>query len=72
MAMLRDEYLVRAHEFVCRGNDYKSAKLTPEKVRWIRKNEKGMTAKAQAAELNVHYRTVEKVRHFETWRHIGD
>ena len=69
--MVRAEYLSRAREFAARGSDYKSAVLNAEKVRWIRRNDEGLTAKDQAAMLGVHYRTVEKVRHFETWVHIG-
>tara|TARA_R110002110_G_scaffold415835_1_gene657196 strand:+ start:22383 stop:22541 length:159 start_codon:yes stop_codon:yes gene_type:complete len=45
-------------------------KLTPDKVRWIRRNRHGFTTKLQAALLGVHYRTVEKVRHRETWAHV--
>lgn len=69
--MVRAEYLSRAREFAARGSDYKSARLDNDKVRWIRKNDECLTAKAQASLLGVHYRTVEKVRHFETWVHVG-
>lgn len=53
-----------------RGTDRHNAKLTPEKVAWIRRNRHGFSAKLQAALLGVHYRTVEKVRAFESWGHI--
>ena len=45
-----------------------NAKLKPEQVRAIRMNRHGKTAKALAAEYGVHYRTIEKVRSYETWR----
>lgn len=44
-----------------------NAKLTLEQVRAIRINRHGKTAKALAADYNVHYRTIEKVRAYETW-----
>lgn len=53
-----------------RGTDRHNAKLNEHKVKWIRQNPKGMSAKAQAKALGVHYRTVEKVRYFETWGHV--
>lgn len=52
------------------GTQRHNARLNPEIVKWIRQNPKGMTAKAQAEKLGVHYRTVEKVRQFESWRHV--
>lgn len=53
--------MARAH------NPHRRPKLTPEQVRTIRLNRHGKTAKALAAEHNVHYRTIEKVRAYETW-----
>ena len=68
--MDRGEYLSRAREMAARGEDLPQSKLNPDKVVWIRMNREGLTAKKQANILGVHYRTVEKVRHFETWAHI--
>lgn len=53
-----------------RGEARHNTKLTEDKVRWIRRNPHGFSAKLQAALLGVHYRTVEKVRYFETWWHV--
>jgi hypothetical protein len=64
-----------------RGNALPQAKLTPDLVREIRQraaykaqrlaelNAK-YSAKAIAADLGVHHRTVEKVLSFETWRQV--
>ena len=68
--MTRDQYRQRAREFASRGNQLPQARLTPALVRWIRKNPRGMTYKQMAAELGVHYRTVEKVAYYETWGHV--
>lgn len=54
-----------------RGTDLPHARLTPEKVRAIRINRHGKTAKELATEHGVHYRTIEKVRAGETWTHVG-
>lgn len=48
----------------------KRTRLNAEEVRSIRKNVHGMTPKKWADKLNVHYRTIEKVIYFETWRHV--
>lgn len=53
-----------------RGEARHNARLTEDSVRWIRRNRHGFTAKLQAALLGVHYRTVQKVRYFETWGHV--
>jgi len=68
--MTRDEYLIRAIEFASRGEKRPNAKLNAEKVRAIRGNELGLTARQLAEYFGVHYRTIEKVRHYETWGHI--
>ena len=68
--MERAEYLSRAREFSARGNDLSHSKLDRDKVIWIRVNREGHTAKEQALILGVHYRTVEKVRYYETWAHV--
>lgn len=61
--MTRAEYLERAHEFAHKSR----AKLSPDDVKAIRANRSGMTAKGLAERFGVHYRTVEKIRDFETW-----
>lgn len=68
--MERGEYLSRAREFAARGASLSQSKLDSVKVNWIRENKDGHTAKKQAEILGVHYRTVEKVRYYETWTHI--
>lgn len=68
--MTRAEYIANAHLYARAGNDLPHAKLDADTVRYIRRNPAGMTAKQLAAELGIHYRIVEKVRHYETWRHV--
>ena len=70
--MNRAEYLTRAREFASRGTSRPNSRLNPEKVKEIRKNAKGKTAKQLAQFYGVHYRTIEKVQYFETWAHIED
>jgi hypothetical protein len=53
-----------------RGEALPHAKLTSDKVRKIRAEQYIKTAKQQADEFGVHYRTIEKVRHFETWGNV--
>lgn len=69
--MDRDEYLQRAREFSARGEKLPHSRLDAEKVRWIRSNPLGMTARQIAAHFGVHYRTIEKVRHYDTWGHVA-
>lgn len=72
MAMSRHEYVLwgaKAH--AKRGNQLPQSRLTPDLVRAIRANEEHLTAKQLAAQIGVHYRTIEKVRHFETWGSIA-
>lgn len=45
-----------------------NAKLKPEQVSSIRQNRYGRTARQLADEYGVHFRTIEKIRAFETWR----
>lgn len=69
--MTRDEYTrwgAKAH--AARGNALPHAKLTPDRVRAIRSNPGGLTARQLAEEHGVHYRTIEKVRGYETWGHV--
>ena len=47
---------------------HRRPKLTESQVLEIRENRRGMTAKQLGAAYGVHHRTIEKVRHFETWR----
>lgn len=50
-----------------RGNKLPQAKLTPEQVRWIRRNRHGFTQALQAALLGVHINTVNRARTGENW-----
>ena len=68
--MNRDEYLQRAHEFASRGEKRPNAKLCAKRVKEIRENRHGLSAKALAQLYGCHYQTIEKVRHFETWIHV--
>jgi hypothetical protein len=68
--MNRAEYLIRHHELHKRGNDLPQAKLNPDLVRQIRINRYGWTAKQWADHLNLHHRTIDKVRDFRSWRHV--
>lgn len=66
--MTRFEYRqwgARAHAI--RGEALPQARLTREKVAAIRENRRGKTARQLAEEFGVHFRTIEKVRAYETW-----
>ncbi|MOA57980.1 hypothetical protein D3C78_1822740 [compost metagenome] len=47
-----------------------NAKLNLEKVRRIRQNRHGKTARQLADEHGVHFRTIEKIRAFQTWSSV--
>ncbi len=66
--MTREEYLSRAREFASRGEARPNAVMSPDLVRLVRADRR--TAKELAAEIGCHYRTIEKVRHYETWCHV--
>ena len=66
----RDEWSIRAREFVRRGTDLPHSKLCERSVRAIRANRNGWTFKQQAAIYGVHWRTIEKIRRYETWVHV--
>jgi hypothetical protein len=69
--MTRTEYRNGgALQHAIRGNALPHARLTPDLVRDIRANRQGLTARQWAATIGCHYRTIEKVRHYETWIHI--
>lgn len=53
-----------------RGADRYNAKLDEAAVRHIRRNRLGLTMRALAQLHGVHYRTVEKVLYYESWRHV--
>lgn len=53
------------------GTELPHAKLDEEKVRAIRKNRNGWTAKRWAESLGVHIRTIDKVRDFRSWAHVA-
>lgn len=67
----RSEWQSRAHEFASRGEARPNARLTEAKVRDIRRNVHGLTAKQWAERLGVHIRTVEAVRSYSNWRHVA-
>lgn len=69
--MDREEYIQRAFEFAARGERIGVSKLTEDNVRYIRRNPEGKTARQLALDFGVHYRTIEKVRQFETWTHVA-
>lgn len=69
--MTRDEYELYGRRILqAKGNDMPNAKLNPDVVREIRTNRHGLTAKQWADKLDVHYRTIEKVRYGEGWGHV--
>lgn len=53
-----------------RGTDRHNARLDEAAVRHIRRNRFGLTRRALAQLHRVHWRTIEKVQTFETWRHV--
>ena len=53
-----------------RGAALPHSKLNDELVREIRENRPGLTARQWGERLGLHYRPIEKVRHFETWSHV--
>lgn len=70
--MTRSEYLNGGAYIVARrGAQIKHARLNPGLVRLIRANVNGETAKAWAARLGVHIRTIEGVNSCRTWSHIS-
>ena len=69
--MTRNEYLSGgAYQSALRGEKLPQSKLDAEKVRAIRLNRHGKTAKDLAAEYGVHIRTIDKVRDRRSWAHI--
>lgn len=69
--MPRTDYvLFGAKSTAKRGTALPHAKLNKAKVRYLRSNPKGLTLRQLAAELNVHYRTVERAHYRETWGHV--
>lgn len=77
--MNRFEYEQRSREIAVRGERLPQSKLTDEMVKQIREGHQQArehyaqwTAKGIAKRLGLHYRTVEKVLSYETWRHVRD
>ena len=68
--MNRSEYLFTAIFTSKRGVDLPQSRLTPGIVREIRINRHGMTAKEQAKVYGVHFRTIQDVLYYNTWRHV--
>ena len=67
----RDEWHLRAREFVLRGNALPHARLNPDLVREIRANRRKWTNSQWAAFLGVHIRTIEDVQAYRTWSHVA-
>jgi len=65
-----DYALWGAKAMAVRGESLPHSKLDADSVRVIRANADGLTARQLAAIHGVHYRTIEKVRHFQSWSHI--
>ena len=68
--MSREEYLAAPVLYAKRGEALPHSKLDADTVMAIRVNKLGLTAKQWANKLGLHYRTIEKVRYFESWRHV--
>lgn len=68
--MSRHNYLQIVHMMAKRGEALPHAKLTADDVRTIRAAGLSKTARQLAEEFGVHHRTVEKIRNYETWRHV--
>ena len=67
----REEYLINPAPYAKSGTALPHARLNPEKVRQIRiYTEQGKTARWLADLFGVHYRTIQKIRHYETWRNV--
>ena len=69
-AMTRHEAITQARLYALRGSALPQAKLTEDDVREIRRNPRGLTAKQLAGKHGVHFRTIEKIRYYETWVHV--
>ena len=65
-----DYQLWGAKAIAKRGTALPQAKLDADKVRVIRRNVTGKTAKQLAAEFGVHIRTIDKVRDGKSWAGI--
>lgn len=55
-----------------RGSELAHAKLSEQDVIAILRNVRGQTAKQLAEHFGVHFRTIEKVRAYETWAHVNE
>ena len=61
-----------SYETALRGNDLPQSKLYPAAVRFIRKNELGLTRQQLADTFKVHINTIDKVRTYQTWAHVKE
>lgn len=69
--MTRHEYRqYGARVAALRGTALPQAKLDEAKVRAIRTNRAGWTAKQWAQHLGLHVRTIDKVRDRRSWSHV--
>ena len=55
-----------------RGSELGHARLTEQDVIAIRRNARGQTAEQLAESFGVHFRTIEKVRAYESWAHVSE
>ena len=68
----RDEWRANAHLYAPHGSQLPQTRLTPDDVRAIRRNWPGWSSKRWARHLGVHYRTIQKIQYYETWRHVKE
>jgi FixJ family two-component response regulator len=62
----------RAKSDAKRGIEFPHTQLTKQNVIAIRHNVRGQTTKQLAESFGVHFRTIEKVRAYETWAHVSE
>ena len=66
--MTRADYLLYgARTTAKRGEALPQSKLDEQKVRYVKANPKGLTARELAKELGVHYRSIENIRQGKYW-----
>lgn len=66
-----DDYLLYGKgATLLKGTQLPHAKLDEQKVKAVRANAEKLTAKQWADRLNVHVRTIQKVRHWLSWTHV--
>lgn len=66
----REEWRLRAREFMPRGEACKAAKVTAAQVKDIRRTMGQITSKEWAQRLHVSKRCIDRIRAYETWFHV--